>query len=145
MPDPKKPRKLPRPAKKRVLAALVIAAVAAVGVARLVSEGEAGETVAVTLPPLSGLARTGQQAFGAVCAQCHGPNAGGSDSGPPLIHKLYHPGHHGDRAFVMAAKRGSRQHHWKFGNMPAQSEVSDDEIASIIAFVRELQAANGIF
>lgn len=107
-----------------------------------------GALVAVTLPDLSAQGRAGQQAFGQFCASCHGAEAGGRDgsegSGPPLIHKIYEPGHHGDMAFVMAARNGVRAHHWRFGDMAPVEGVSDDALRDIIAFVREVQRANGI-
>jgi hypothetical protein len=37
-----------------------------------------------------------------------------------------------------------RAHHWNFGSMPPVSGVSDDDVATITAFVREVQRANGI-
>jgi len=103
-----------------------------------------GEAVAVTVPQLSPTATDGKQAFDAVCAACHGANAAGSEKGPPLVHNIYNPGHHADAAFYLAARRGARQHHWQFGDMPPQPQVSDEELASIIEYVRELQRANGI-
>jgi hypothetical protein len=48
-------------------------------------------------------------------------------------------------AFLLAARQGSRAHHWSFGDMPPVPGVSDAELADIIAFVREVQHANGIF
>ena len=105
---------------------------------------QADETVAVTMPSLDAAQARGQAAFANSCAICHDPNAGGTDAGPPLIHRIYEPSHHGDMSFVMAAQRGVRQHHWKFGNMPAQPQVSEAEIADIIAYVRAVQRANGI-
>jgi len=107
---------------------------------------ESGEMVAVTVPRLSGDAVLGQRAFAARCAACHGPNAGGLDGrGPPLIHKIYEPGHHGDAAFYLAAERGVRAHHWRFGDMPPVEGVTRAEIAALLAFVRQVQRANGIF
>ena len=94
---------------------------------------------------LSPVAQAGQEAFQVQCAECHGPAAGGTDKGPPLVHKWYHPGHHADAAFVLAAKRGVPQHHWNFGNMPPQPQVGDRSLQQIIAYVRELQQANGIY
>jgi mono/diheme cytochrome c family protein len=41
-------------------------------------------------------------------------------------------------------RHGVRQHHWPFGDMPAQPQVTDEQLAQIIRYVRELQAANGI-
>lgn len=87
----------------------------------------------------------GRLAFDENCASCHGKNASGlNGNGPPLIHKIYEPGHHGDMSFVLAAKNGTRAHHWKFGNMPPVEDITDNEIKNIIAYVRKLQRANGI-
>jgi mono/diheme cytochrome c family protein len=100
--------------------------------------------VDVRVPELSKMAQQGRQAFEQNCVACHGENAAGSDQGPPLVHDIYNPGHHADFSFQQAIKQGVRQHHWRFGNMPAQPQVSEKELASIVRFVRELQKANGI-
>ena len=106
--------------------------------------GSRGQAVAVSVPALSPQASDGQVAFDANCAACHGASAAGSDRGPPLVHDIYNPGHHGDNAFFVAAQRGVPAHHWRFGNMPPQPQVSDSEIQAIVQYVRELQLANGI-
>jgi len=100
---------------------------------------------AVNVPELSALAKTGEVAFGKNCQACHGTNAAGTNQGPPLVHTTYNPGHHSDAAFFLAAKRGVQSHHWRFGNMPPQPQVSDRELTAIVTYVRELQQANGIF
>ena len=102
--------------------------------------------VQVVLPEtLSANAKIGQVAFEAKCALCHGANAAGQDGvAPPLVHKIYEPSHHGDAAFLLAAKNGVRAHHWRFGNMPAVDGVTDGDVKMIVAYVRELQRANGI-
>lgn len=102
-------------------------------------------TVAVKVPPLSNLAQRGKTAFDATCAACHGQNAAGTDKGPPLVHDIYNPGHHGDPAFVFATRQGVKRHHWPFGDMPAQPQVTDADVTAIVQYVRELQRANGIF
>ncbi|WP_343072333.1 cytochrome c [Roseibium litorale] len=102
--------------------------------------------VSVKVPELSGPAAEGEIAFNGNCAVCHGKNAAGQDGvAPPLIHKIYEPNHHGDMAFVIAARRGVRAHHWPFGNMPPVPDVTDDELVQIVTYVRTLQKANGIF
>lgn len=107
-------------------------------------EGKA--IVAVVVPELTGDAALGASAFEGVCAGCHGANAGGIDGkGPPLVHKIYEPGHHGDFAFVRAAKSGVSGHHWPFGDMPPVEGITDADIAAIITYIRTLQQANGIF
>lgn len=101
--------------------------------------------VQVTVPELTGQAKTGEQIFNAACAACHGINAAGVDGvGPPLVHKIYEPSHHGDVAFMSAPRIGVRGHHWPFGNMPPVEGLTDGDIIQIIAYVRTLQRANGI-
>lgn len=79
-----------------------------------------GALVAVTLPAaFTDKEQMGKRGYDAVCASCHGANGQGQDGvAPPLVHRIYEPGHHGDMAFVLAAKNGVRGHHWPFGNMP---------------------------
>ena len=98
----------------------------------------------VKVPTLSDIATRGKLAFDANCASCHGVNASGTDKGPPLVHDFYNPGHHADGAFFLAAKLGVRQHHWHFGDMPPQPQVTQEQLATIVRYVRELQVANGI-
>lgn len=102
--------------------------------------------VAVTVPDkLTMQARLGEEAFNGTCAACHGGNAAGTEVGPPLVHKVYEPSHHSDYAFYIAATNGVRAHHWKFGDMPPQPDVSEKDLVNIVAYVRELQRANGIY
>jgi len=98
----------------------------------------------ISMPTLSAQATAGQKTFDANCASCHGRFATGSDKGPPLIHDIYNPGHHADEAFQRAALNGVKQHHWRFGDMPPQPQVSAEQLAQIVRYVRELQQANGI-
>ena len=87
----------------------------------------------------------GEVLFNAKCAQCHGANASGSDKGPPLVHKIYEPNHHGDASFHNAALNGARAHHWRFGDMPPVEGIMPAEIDQIIVYVRSLQKQHGIF
>lgn len=112
--------------------------------ARPAEEGQA--LVAVTMPATLSLeAKAGQQVFAANCASCHGTDAEGrAGIAPPLVHNIYEPSHHGDVAFVLAARNGVRAHHWPFGNMAPVPGLTDTDLAGIISFVREVQDANGI-
>ena len=103
--------------------------------------------VSIELPDeLSKVAQIGKLAFQSNCLECHGENAVGQKGvAPPLIHKIYEPSHHGDESFQRAISVGVRAHHWKFGNMPAIEGLTRGDVKAIIAYVRELQAANGIF
>jgi cytochrome c len=100
----------------------------------------------VVLPEaLSENAQIGQKAYDANCAACHGVNAAGQDGvAPPLVHKIYEPSHHGDESFQRAAGQGVHAHHWRFGDMPAVEGITRGEVTLIIAYIRELQRANGI-
>jgi len=101
--------------------------------------------VQVEMPRLSPQAEAGQAVFSDNCAQCHGTRADGREGlGPPLIHPIYEPDHHGDYAFLRAARQGVRAHHWGFGDMAPVPGVSTADIASVVRFVREVQRANGI-
>lgn len=109
------------------------------------SQSSATTPVAVTRPTLSESARAGETLFNANCSLCHGVNAAGTHQGPPLIHKIYEPGHHSDFSFRNAVRRGVRQHHWQFGDMAPVAGISADDEAQIICYIREMQRANGIF
>ena len=102
------------------------------------------DAAVVVVPDLSANARAGEQVFNANCALCHGPNASGTGLGPPLVHKIYEPGHHQDFTIQSAVRNGVPAHHWPFGNMPPVPVVSDEDIPNIICYIRELQRANGI-
>ncbi len=108
------------------------------------TETSAPEPVATADGELSDAAEAGKKLFIANCAQCHGRRADGTDQGPPLVHQIYEPGHHGNASFVIAVTRGVRAHHWDFGNMPAVAGLSIDDIHQVICYVRELQVANDI-
>lgn len=86
----------------------------------------------------------GQALFAANCARCHGQGGLGSNQGPPLIHRIYEPGHHGDFSFYQAVGNGVRAHHWSFGDMPPIPGVSAEDTAHIIAYVRREQRRAGI-
>ena len=104
-----------------------------------------GALAVVTVPELTSGAEAGKAVYDAKCANCHGAKAAGVDGkGPPLVHKIYEPGHHGDFAFLRAVAEGARQHHWKFGDMEPVKGVSEADTNRILVYVRELQRANGI-
>ena len=111
-----------------------------------VSSLEGGALADVLMPEtLSQNAQIGKLGFDAKCAACHGVNAAGQDGvAPPLVHMIYEPSHHGDEAFQRAAAMGVRGHHWPFGEMPPIEGVTRGDVTMIIAYIRELQRANGI-
>ncbi len=133
---------------KRIIALAVLGGIAFWGYQNFTDTkpNETGKPlVSVTVPELTGTAQQGELAFNTNCAACHGKNAAGQEgTAPPLIHIIYEPNHHEDMAFILAAKRGVRQHHWRFGNMPPLPDVADEDMTTIIAYIRTLQRANGI-
>ena len=106
--------------------------------------GQPAGATGMTVPTLSPQAAAGRSAFDAQCAECHGIIGGGTNHGPPLVHDIYNPGHHADEAFRRAVRQGVVQHHWPYGNMPPQPQVTNSQIDDIVRYVRELQQANGI-
>jgi len=89
--------------------------------------------------------RDGEQKFTANCSACHGAGGVGTKQGPPLVHKVYEPNHHGDVAFLRAAANGVKAHHWQFGDMPKIDAVKPDDVEQIVKYVRWLQKQAGIF
>ena len=102
--------------------------------------------VSVDVPAaFSAQALLGQKTYDANCASCHGGNAAGQDGvAPPLVHVIYEPGHHGDESFQRAVAQGVRAHHWPFGDMPPVDGLTRDDVADVVAYIRELQRTNGI-
>jgi mono/diheme cytochrome c family protein len=88
--------------------------------------------------------QAGETTFNANCSACHGKQAAGTDHGPPLVHKIYEPNHHGDPAFQRAAADGVKAHHWEFGNMPKITAVTPADVDQIVKYVRWLQRQAGI-
>ncbi|MGC4096240.1 MAG: cytochrome c [Nitrospira sp.] len=89
--------------------------------------------------------RAGEQKFNANCSICHGLGGVGTTHGPPFIHKVYEPNHHGDPAFQRAAANGVKAHHWQFGDMPKIEAVKPEDVDQIVPYVRWLQKQAGIF
>ena len=86
----------------------------------------------------------GEAQFNQFCADCHGQGAMGTEKGPPLVHRLYVPSHHGNAAFVNAIMNGVQAHHWQFGDMPPVAGVSGEQVRAITLYVRWIQEQNGI-
>jgi mono/diheme cytochrome c family protein len=112
------------------LTAVLLAVVAACG-------QEAGSEVA-------GESADGEALYVMHCAACHGEEGVGTESGPPLVHIVYEPGHHDDESFHRAVRDGVVPHHWGFGPMPPLTGVAEEQVDEIIAYVRALQRDAGI-
>jgi len=87
----------------------------------------------------------GKRLFEENCAKCHGADLKGTDKGPPLLHRIYEPNHHSDVAVQLAVKNGSRQHHWRFGDMPPVAGLTREDVGHITAYIRRQQKAAGAF
>jgi len=126
-------------AKRLVLAPTL----AFLGVASLMASAQTFQ-IPTPSPGLMPSPATGRVLYQKNCAVCHGVDLKGSDKGPPFLHRVYEPSHHGDIAFQLAAKNGVRAHHWQFGDMKPVPAVTPDEIAHITAYIRAAQRKTGI-
>ena len=105
-------------------------------------QGQDATSVPSNMPFKYGL---GYEQFQEHCARCHGSSLEGTDEGPPLLHGYYIPSHHDDTAFYRAIQRGSRQHHWTFGDMAPVEGIAENEVRAIVEFVRWFQRESGLF
>ena len=108
------------------------------------TEGDGGPPATAPAEPAVA-ARSGEDLFNANCSACHGVGAVGTDAGPPLVHDIYHPGHHSDVSIRSAVRVGVMQHHWFFGDMPPVAGVPQEDVEKIVCYIRETQRAGGIF
>jgi mono/diheme cytochrome c family protein len=90
------------------------------------------------------LVAEGERAYQQTCATCHGDDLRGTDNGPPFLDPIYAPNHHPDEAFFAAVAGGVQPHHWDFGPMPPQPNVTPEEVQAILAYIRTEQIEAGI-
>jgi mono/diheme cytochrome c family protein len=106
-----------------------------------ISCGGAAQTA---IPPQDpGLVATGGELYAEHCSVCHGADLRGTDRGPSQLSEVYAPDHHGDGAYLLAVQRGVPAHHWRFGDMPRIDGLTADDVAAIVAYVREQQRIEG--
>ena len=91
----------PRNGPTRIALRLIVVMAIAAG-----ASAAQGQDKQITVPALSGDLLAGQKVFGRYCQSCHGVNASGTDKGPTLLHRVYHPGHHNDASIYIAVRRG---------------------------------------
>ena len=104
------------------------------------TSGEPDARIAVQDPDLVAI---GEPLYQGNCASCHGSDLRGTDLGPSHLSVVYEPNHHGDGAFILAARNGVRQHHWPYGDMAPVPGLDDSDLEAIIAYVRENQREFG--
>ena len=106
--------------------------------------GTSSTAFVAEIPPQDpALVARGEVLYQASCADCHGADLRGTDRGPSHLSEIYEPNHHADIAFLLAVRRGTPAHHWTFGAMAPVEGLSEDDVASIVAYVREAQRTEG--
>jgi len=99
----------------------------------------------VVIPELNESGLRGRQVFAASCQECHGVDgAGGTRTGPPLIHPMYRQNLFPDHVFNKVIRDGKREKNWRFGPMEPVKNLTDQQIIDVMAFVRAAQVASGI-
>jgi hypothetical protein len=78
-----------------------------------------------------------------VAAPCHSQDLKGTDRGSSQLSTVYGPSHHADGSFLLAVRRGSPAHHWPLGDMPPIEGLTDEDVAAIVAFAREIRRVEG--
>jgi len=97
------------------------------------------------IPVLSASAQLGRNIINTQCAKCHGVDGtGDSKDGPPLLHPMYREEVYPDHHFKRVLKEGRPQTNWRFGPMPAQPQLSDEDINGVIAYIREVHISTGV-
>lgn len=99
----------------------------------------------VTIPQLSEAGLRGRQVFATSCQECHGiDGAGGTRTGPPLIHPMYRENLYPDFVLKKVIREGKREKNWRFGPMKAIEGLSDQQVDDVAIFIRAAQVASGI-
>lgn len=130
---------------RKFLLAAALLATAAAGFATAATAGSDVIFENPVEPEMTARLPIGKLNFDLYCSSCHGKTARGSDKGPTFISRIYHPGHHGDQAFLTAPKRGAKAHHFTFGDMKPVEGVTDAQLSSILEYIRAVQKANRLF
>ena len=76
------------------------------------------------------------------CVSCHGTDLLGTNQGPPLLWDLYVSNHHPDKRMALSISDGVSQHHWRYGDMPAQTHLNETEVDDVVFFIRQNLNAN---
>jgi len=111
------------------------------------SSNEREDSIDVVTPPANfiGNEMRGRSLYAEYCSLCHGTIKKGKSAetsrGPSLISSMYKSDHHSDMHFYKAVQFGTYQHHWHFGNMPAVKDITPQQTAHIISFIRVKQSA----
>ncbi|PLW76150.1 c-type cytochrome [Cohaesibacter celericrescens] len=83
--------------------------------------------------------RDGMKLYIGNCLSCHGVHGRGTSFGPPLVHRSYGASELSDQAFAQAVHYGAPERLWHFGEMKPLKELSQVQVAQILAYVRAQQ------
>jgi len=97
-----------------------------------------------TGPLGDGDAARGEELFTRNCVACHGAGAMGTANGPPLVHELYREEIFADDRIADATRNGAPQRNWSFGRMPGIGGLSNDDVADLVAYIRQVQDEAGL-
>ena len=131
-----------RASEGRVSAAFA-AAVAAIVASALMAGCGGKEKKETALTPEQLVAK-GRSIFNTTCATCHGTTLKGTSMAPSMIQPAFAPDQTPDQAFFNAIRSGVPQKRFQKGPMPAQPSVATADIPAVIAYVRSVQAQNGV-
>ena len=99
----------------------------------------------VTIPPLSEAGLRGRAVFAKSCQECHGVDgAGGTRTGPPLIHPMYRENLYPNFVLKNVIRDGKREKNWRFGPMEALKDLDEQQVDDVTVFIRAAQVASGI-
>ena len=99
----------------------------------------------INIPELNAVEMRGREAFNSLCADCHGADGtGDTDIGPPLMHPYYRKDLLSDEDIIKAIGRGTPEDKWKYGHMPAQIDVSNEQALEIVEFYNALRRVNNL-
>ena len=104
---------------------------------------EAASPAYLVVPDMTASLQQGAQLFTKYCSACHGAVGDGSDNGPPLVHKIYEPGHPPDEAIHSCADVRVLADRWRLGEMLPWVATTSPVIELIVPFLRAMQKANG--
>lgn len=86
----------------------------------------------------------GEQTYQDFCGSCHGRDFEGSVRGPSQLDAVFAPDVTTDEDYRDAIRDGAQEQHYDFGPMPAIGSLDDQEIANVIAYVRQVQQERGL-
>lgn len=88
-------------------------------------------------------AEYGRVAYVDACSRCHGRAARGTERGPSLVEPAYGPERFSDSRIRLTVRKGVAAGAGRRG-MPALAELPSHQVDTIVAYLRQAQALNGV-